>query len=96
MSADATATVNGEELPIGDLITDNLGDDFDMGELTTEESGLDFKLPMTAVEEDGRWYLSYFYTLAEDPAAIRTSPRRGSSPRAASRPRARSTCSSPA
>lgn len=66
MIADATATVNGEELPLGELVTDAIGDDFDMSELTTTESGLDFEVPMTAVEKDGRWYLSAFYTIAEN------------------------------
>jgi hypothetical protein len=66
MIADATASVNGEELPLGELITDAIGDDVDMSELTTTESGLDFEVPMTAVEKDGRWYLSAFYTIAEN------------------------------
>ena len=92
MFADATATVNGEELPIGDLVTDSFGEDVEMGELTDPKSGLDFELPMTAVEEDGRWYLSYFYTLAEDARRrTRTSPRPGSSRAAAIRRKARST-----
>jgi hypothetical protein len=66
MNADATATIDGEELPIGRLITDTFGDEVDMGELDTTESGLDFAFPMTAVENDGRWYISAFYTTAEN------------------------------
>lgn len=66
MIADATADINGEDLPIGDLVNDAMGNDVDMDEFTTSESGLDFEVPMTAVEEDGRWYLSAFYTIAEN------------------------------
>ncbi len=66
MIADATAGINGEDLPIGDLVNDAMGNDVDMDEFTTSESGLDFEVPMTAVEEDGRWYLSAFYTIAEN------------------------------
>jgi hypothetical protein len=66
MIADATASINGDELPIGDLLNDAMGNDVDMDEFTGMESGLDFEVPMTAVEKDGRWYLSAFYTIAEN------------------------------
>ncbi len=67
MTADATVTVNGDELPVGELLTDNFGDVFDeMAGVEETESGLDFALPLTAVEHDGRWYISGMYALAEN------------------------------
>ena len=66
MTADATVTVNGDELPVGELLTDNFGDVFDEIEGVEEtDSGLEFALPVTAVEQDGRWYVSAMYTTAE-------------------------------
>ena len=66
ITATGSGTVNGEELPIGDLIVDNV--DADLSELDTDASAeqqdlLEFRL--TAVEEDGRWYLSLFHSIAE-------------------------------
>ncbi len=67
MTADATVTVNGDELPVGELLTDNFGDVFDEIEGVEEtESGLEFSLPVTAVEQDGRWYVSGMYAIAEE------------------------------
>ena len=59
-----TAVVDGEALPIGDLIRDGLGEDVDLGELDTTDT-TDLVLPFTAVEDDGRWYLSFGFTIAE-------------------------------
>ena len=77
MTADATVTVNGDELPVGELLTDNFGDVFDEIEGVEEtDSGLEFSLPVTAVEQDGRWYVSGMYTIAEDgPSAAPDSTR---------------------
>jgi hypothetical protein len=64
-----TAIVNGEELPIGDLVLDNLPDDADVSELDAEdelEEGEPLLLELTAVEQDGRWYISLFHTIAEN------------------------------
>ena len=67
MTADATVTVNGDELPVGQLLTDNFGDVFDeIAGAEQTESGLAFSLPITAVEQDGRWYISGMYTIAEN------------------------------
>lgn len=66
LRADAVLTFDGAELPIGDLITDNVPDD-----LLTEMRGTrltetdEFDVRLTAVEEDGRWYFSVFHTIAE-------------------------------
>ena len=66
LRADAVLTFDGAELPIGELITDNVPDDVltEMrGTRLTETDELDVRL--TAVEEDGRWYFSVFHTIAE-------------------------------
>ncbi|CAN5721425.1 hypothetical protein BH18ACT2_BH18ACT2_17670 [soil metagenome] len=63
ISGRATASVDGEALPVGDLLLDN---DADPAELDTEAGEPDeFELPLTAVRQDGRWYVSAFYTVAE-------------------------------
>jgi len=59
----ASATVDGEELPIGELILDNV--DGDPSELDTRTSSEEFTVPVTVVEDDGRWYVSAFYAVAE-------------------------------
>jgi hypothetical protein len=66
LAADATTTVDGETVPIGALITDNVDPD-DLTEMrgTDETSTEQFDLSLTAVEQDGRWYFSLFYTAAE-------------------------------
>ena len=65
MTAQITASIAGDQLPIGDLISDIAGDEFDPGEFDEAATTTDFELPMTVVEEDGRWYLSLFHTAAE-------------------------------
>ena len=63
LRGDLTVTIDGEALPIGDLLSDLLGDpdrsEFDLRE--TES----FDVSFTTIELDGRWYLSLFYSLAE-------------------------------
>ncbi len=67
MRADASVSVNGEELPIGNLLEDNFGEAFEgVDDVRETESGLDFEFPVTAVEQDGRWYLSMMYSIAEN------------------------------
>jgi hypothetical protein len=67
ISATGSATVDGEQLPIGDLILDTA--DVDVSELDADSStdgGVDdLTFQLTAVEDDGRWYLSLFHTVAE-------------------------------
>jgi hypothetical protein len=65
MTGTLSASLDGEQLPIGDVITDLAGEDFDPASLDQPTEVSDFDLPMTVVEEDGRWYLSLFHTLAE-------------------------------
>ncbi len=66
LRADATVTFDGAELPIGDLITDNVPADMLIemrGTRLTQTDELDVRL--TAIEEDGRWYFSVFHSIAE-------------------------------
>ena len=59
----SSLTVNGDDLPIGDLIIDQ-GFDGDRPDLDAESED-DFSLGFTAVSKDGRWYVSLFYTALE-------------------------------
>jgi hypothetical protein len=63
--AKAAATVKGEELPIGKWIRDAIGDK-DMSELDTTSDPEEATFPVTVVRKDGRWYLSLFYSIAEN------------------------------
>ncbi|MFN6120028.1 MAG: hypothetical protein ACK5CE_10435 [Actinomycetes bacterium] len=69
LSGAASVSVNGDEIPLGDLLLDDLFDgerpdmDQDMESSEFEE------VPLTVVERDGRWYLSAFYTIAEQARA---------------------------
>ncbi len=69
ISARGTGTIDGEQLPIGDLVADNLPDDTDLSDLDAsgeaDQEELE-TLPITAVEQDGRWYLSVFHSVAEN------------------------------
>lgn len=65
MSGTTVGSVNGEDLPIGDLITDNFPE-LDPSEIDEDEASEAFEdVQVTAVRKDGRWYLSAFYTAAE-------------------------------
>jgi hypothetical protein len=88
MTAQITASLDGGQLPIGDLITDFASDGFDPSDFDEAPTTTDFELPMTVVEQDGRWYLSLFHTAAE---AVRGStgesiPQRGLEPRGGETP----------
>jgi hypothetical protein len=65
LSGSATVAVDGETVPLGSLIIDEAFDgerpDMD-AEATTEEFE---DIPLTVVQRDGRWYLSAFYSAAE-------------------------------
>jgi hypothetical protein len=66
LAADATVTFDGAQIPIGDLITDNLTEE-QLDELrgTNETDDDVIDLSITAVRQDGRWYFSAFHTIAE-------------------------------
>jgi hypothetical protein len=63
--ATASATVDGEQLPIGDLLLDNIDSPLSELDADAPPEGGDSPLEITAVEEGGRWYLSLFHTIAE-------------------------------
>ena len=66
ISADASLTVEGDRIPIGEMITDRLSEsDLDeMRAMSVTESDT-LEMSMAAVERDGVWYLSTLYTAAE-------------------------------
>ena len=64
LTGEINAEVDGEAFPIGDLILDVGPDDVDLSELD-ESTSTELDIPLTAVEVDGRWYLSVFFTAAE-------------------------------
>jgi hypothetical protein len=64
ITAKAAATVKGEELPIGKWIRDSI--DKDMSELDSTSDPEEDTFPVTVVRKDGRWYLSLFYSIAEN------------------------------
>ena len=65
LSGSASVSVDGEAVPIGDLLIDEAfdGDRPDMDQEADTEEFEDTQL--TVVERDGRWYLSAFYSAAE-------------------------------
>ena len=64
LTGEINAEVNGDALPIGDLLLDVAPDDVDVSELD-DSTSTELDIPLTAVEVDGRWYLSVFFTAAE-------------------------------
>ncbi|MDQ3468472.1 MAG: hypothetical protein M3487_01660, partial [Actinomycetota bacterium] len=64
LSGRASAALDGDDLPIGDLVLESTG--AEPSELDVEEAeSTEFEFPMVAVEDDGRWYVSLFHTAAE-------------------------------
>ncbi len=65
LSGSSTITVDGDKVPLGGLVIDELFDgerpDMDAEPESSEFDGT----KMTVVERDGRWYLSAFYSAAE-------------------------------
>lgn len=62
--ATATASIDGDAVPIGDLLIDEAFGG-DRPDLDAEPQATDLDWTMATVERDGRWYLSAFYSLAE-------------------------------
>ena len=66
ISGSATVSVNGDEVPLGGLLIDEAFDG-ERPDLDAEPESEEFNdVPLTVVERDGRWYLSAFYSAAED------------------------------
>jgi hypothetical protein len=69
MHGDVSVAVDGEALPIGDIVYDNVPE-ADPAEVTVEApEPVAFEVPITAVRKDGRWYVSLFYSVAESARA---------------------------
>ena len=65
ITATGTASVNGDSVPIGNLLIDEVfGGDRPNLDNAPQDSDLDWKL--ATVKHDGRWYLSAFYSIAEN------------------------------
>ena len=64
ITALGTSTINGEEVPIGDLLLDEAFGG-DRPELDSDPAETDVDWKLATVKRDGRWYLSAFYSLAE-------------------------------
>ncbi|MGD9702302.1 MAG: hypothetical protein AB7Q42_00755 [Acidimicrobiia bacterium] len=65
----ASGAVDGEQLPIGDLLIDRALDGQRPGSSSSDGtsfgSGGGGEVRLTTVEQDGRWYVSLWYTVAE-------------------------------
>ncbi len=72
-----STTVNGDAVPLGSLLIDEVFDgerpDMSMDQQNDEIGGTTF----AAVERDGRWYLSLFYSIAENARGDREVPAQG-------------------
>ncbi len=68
ITAVSTTSVDGETVPIGQLLIDEaFGGDRPEMDGEQQESDVDWKL--ATVKRDGRWYLSAFYSIAENARA---------------------------
>ena len=65
ITATGTASIDGDTVPIGQLLIDEAfgGDRPDL-DSEPQDSDVDWKL--ATVKSDGRWYLSAFYSIAEN------------------------------
>ncbi|MEZ5245917.1 MAG: hypothetical protein R2707_12535 [Acidimicrobiales bacterium] len=62
----ASTALDGAAVPFGSLVTDRVdGDDLAIEQRQSSEMSPS-DLPIVAVERDGRWYLSLWYTVAEN------------------------------
>ncbi|MEP7202322.1 MAG: hypothetical protein ABI894_06925 [Ilumatobacteraceae bacterium] len=68
ITALGTASVDGEQVPIGDLVIDEAFGG-DRPDLNSEPGEADVDWKLAAVKHDGRWYLSAFYSIAENARA---------------------------
>ena len=81
----AAVAVNGEDLPIGELLIDSAfgGERPDVDPSEDEE---DFDITVTTVKQDGNWYLSLLYTAANSLAGGEDVPDVGVTPVGADSP----------
>ncbi|MBI5090168.1 MAG: hypothetical protein HZB15_15250 [Actinobacteria bacterium] len=88
LSGSASATVDGNEVPIGDLLLDEAfdGERPEIPESEQADPSEFTDVPMTVVERDGRWYLSAFYSAAEQARGDQQIPEQGLAPAGADEP----------
>jgi hypothetical protein len=65
ITATGTASVNGDSVPIGNLLIDEAFGG-DRPDLDSAPSNADLDWKLATVKDDGRWYLSAFYSIAEN------------------------------
>jgi hypothetical protein len=63
LDGEITATVDGQSLPLGEVVVEQAGDANVAALDATDTTPLGVRF--AAVEEDGRWYVSMFFTIAE-------------------------------
>lgn len=88
LSGSSTVSVDGDAVPIGDLLIDEVFDG-DRPDMDAEPESAEFEdTRLTVVERDGRWYLSAFYSVAEQARsdADRDIPETGVEPAGADSP----------
>ena len=85
ITATATITVNGDDIPIGNLLIDRVFDG-DRPQIDSSESSSDADATFAVVKQGGRWYLSVFYTLADKARGDQDIPDAGVQPAGASSP----------
>lgn len=69
LSGSASVAIDGKAVPLGDSLIDSVFDG-ERPEMDAEPQSEEFQdVPMTVVERDGRWYLSAFYSAAEQARA---------------------------
>ncbi len=67
MQAEAEVTIDGDLVPVGSLVTDNMDAAMvDEMRATSETTTEAFDVDLAAVQLDGRWYFSVFHTVAEE------------------------------
>lgn len=86
ISGTATASVDGAKVPIGQLLIDEAFGG-SRPNLDSEPSSDAVDWHLATVKQDGRWYLSMFYSIAEDARPAGTNiPEQGVTPRGADSP----------
>lgn len=88
LSGSSTVSVDGDAVPLGDLLIDEVFDG-DRPDMDAEPESAEFEdTRLTVVERDGRWYLSAFYSVAEQARsdADRDIPETGVEPAGADSP----------
>ncbi|MCU1361179.1 MAG: hypothetical protein JWN99_2468 [Ilumatobacteraceae bacterium] len=77
LSGKSSATIDGDTVPIGDLLLDEVFHG-DRPDITNDPESSDFDdVQMTVVQRDGRWYLSAFYSIAEQARGDNDIPETG-------------------